>query len=186
MYGLVNKAIEGLVRSNHGDAAWQQIVQAAGLELSGFVSLESYDDEVTYKLVDAASEVLGASAEAILEGFGEYWITYTADEGYGQLLERSGETIEEFLENLDQLHTRVGLTMPHLRPPTIHSDVLDDGTIRLEYYSEREGLAPMVVGLMRGLARRFGQTAEVNWDERRAENGSCDVFLVRLSKTHVA
>jgi hypothetical protein len=186
MYGLVNKAIEGLVRSNHGDAVWQQIVATAGLELSGFVSLESYDDDVTYKLVNAASEVLGASAEAILEGFGEYWITYTADEGYGQLLERSGDTIEEFLENLDQLHTRVGLTMPHLRPPTIHSDLMDDGSIRLEYYSEREGLAPMVVGLMRGLAGRFGQSADVTWLERREENGSCDVFNVRLSQANVA
>lgn len=186
MYGLVNKAIEGLVRSNHGDAVWRQIVQAAGLELTGFVSLESYDDEVTYKLVEAASDVLDASAEAILEGFGEYWITYTADEGYGQLLERSGDTIEEFLENLDQLHTRVGLTMPHLRPPTIHSDVLQDGSIRLEYYSEREGLAPMVVGLVRGLARRFGKTAEVRWTERREDNESCDVFSVRLSQANVA
>ena len=30
MYGLVNKAIEGLVRSNHGDAVWREIVQQAG------------------------------------------------------------------------------------------------------------------------------------------------------------
>lgn len=186
MYGLVNKAIEGLVRSNHGDSTWQEIVSAAGLELSGFVSLESYDDDITFKLVDAASEVLGVSSEQILEGFGEYWITYTADEGYGQLLERSGDTIEEFLENLDALHTRVGLTMPHLRPPTVHSDVLDDGKIRLEYYSEREGLAPMVVGLMRGLARRFGRKAEVEWIEKREDNGSCDVFLVDLSLTDAA
>ena len=182
MYGLVNKAIEGLVRSNHGDDTWNQIVETAGLELSGFVSLESYDDAITYQLVEAASKVLGASAEAILEGFGEYWIIYTAEEGYGQLLERSGDTIEEFLENLDQLHTRVGLTMPHLRPPTIHSDVQADGSVRLEYYSEREGLAPMVVGLMRGLARRYGKTAEVEHVERRADNGDCDVFSMRLSE----
>ena len=56
MYGLVNKAIEGLVRQQFGDDAWARIKERAGWTGAQFVSMDTYDDELTYKLVGAASE----------------------------------------------------------------------------------------------------------------------------------
>ena len=67
MYGLVNKAIEGLVRDNHGDAAWRRIREKAGVTVEAFVSNEPYPDDITYRLVQAASEELATPALEFLE-----------------------------------------------------------------------------------------------------------------------
>ena len=161
MYGLVNRAIEDLVRKQHGEATWQRIRERAGVPGRGFVAMESYPDAITYALVGATSEELGLPPETILEAFGEFWMTYTAEEGYGELLGLMGSTFEEFMDNLDAMHTRIAATMPHLVPPTFHRAALADGSSVLHYESEREGLAPMVVGLLRGLAQRFRVAIEI-------------------------
>ena len=90
MYGLVNKAIKDLVVNNYGSDKWEEIARRSDFHDPEFVGLQSYDDALTYKLVGNASAVLGADAAAVLELFGEYWITYTADEGYGELMDLCG------------------------------------------------------------------------------------------------
>lgn len=161
MYGLVNKAIEGLVRQQFGDDAWARIKERAGWTGAHFVSMEAYDDSVTYKLVGAASEELKLPPAQILEAFGDYWTTYTIEVGYGDTLGLMGDTLEEFLDNLDALHARVGMTMPGLVPPSFSREEIGPDEWILHYSSEREGLAPMVTGLLKGLARRFDETVEL-------------------------
>lgn len=155
MYGLINKAVEGLVRSKFGDATWDRIRTRAGLPDEPFIGMEQYPDKTTYDLVGAASAELGASADAILEEFGVYWVRYTAEAGYGELMKSAGKTLPEFLRNLDQLHTRVKLSFPHLAPPSFAVSDETDGSLTLAYFSDRPGLAPLVVGLLRGLGDRF-------------------------------
>ncbi|MEY3022465.1 MAG: hypothetical protein RIS86_1663 [Planctomycetota bacterium] len=160
MYGLINKAVEGLVRSKFGDETWDRIRTRAGLPDEPFVSMEQYPDKTTYDLVGAASAELGAPAEAILEEFGRYWVLYTAQVGYGELMKSAGRSLPEFLRNLDQLHTRVRLSFPDLKPPSFAVSAETESSLDLRYYSDRPGLAPLVVGLVKGLGERFGVTAE--------------------------
>ena len=155
MYGLVNQAIEDLIRSRDGDAVWTAIRERAKVRAESFLSMSEYPDSVTYDLVRAASEVLAQPPEAILEAFGEYWVLYTSKKGYGEMLEMAGSTLPEFLMNLDQLHTRLGVLMPHLQPPSFVCSEVSDRALTLAYHSKREGLAPMVVGLLRGLGKMF-------------------------------
>ena len=96
MYGLVNRAIEGMVRSGHGEAVWNRIRARAGVEVQAFVSNEPYPDEVTYRLVAAASEVLDTRAEDILKAFGRYWVLETAVKAYGPLLRVGGRTLKDW------------------------------------------------------------------------------------------
>ena len=181
MYGLVNKAIEELVVATAGEEAWSRIRARAGLEVPVFVRMEAYPDSITYDLVAAASAELGMTPEAVLEAFGEHWILYTAKEGYGELLALGGSSFRDFLLNLHDLHTRVGLSFPHLRPPSFACEEIDASTLRLHYDSTREGLAPMVVGLLRGLGRMFHTEVTVEQVARRAEAGR-DEFLVRYQQ----
>lgn len=155
MYGLINKAIEGLVRSKFGDAMWDRIRTRAGIADEPFISMEQCPDQMTYDLVGAASVELGIPADAVCEAFGVYWTTYTADAGYGELMRSAGRTLPEFLRNLDGLHTRVKLSFPNLAPPsfTVTDETAD--SLMLHYYSHRPGLAPLVVGLLKGLGQRF-------------------------------
>lgn len=177
MYGLINKAVEGLVRSKFGDAAWDKIRTRAGLPDEPFISMEQYDDKTTYDLVGAASAELGAPAEAILEEFGLYWVQYTGEAGYGELMKSAGKTLPEFLRNLDQMHTRIKLSFPHLAPPSFRVSDETASSLKLHYYSKRPGLAPLVVGLLRGLADRFN--VDVTTRTERVEGAQAhDLFHV--------
>ena len=162
MYGLVNKAVVDLVVNKFGHDTWTAIKNKAGVDIDVFISMDGYPDDLTYRLVGAASEVLKIPPEAVLEAFGEYWVLYTAQEGYGPLLDAAGNTLREFLENLDALHARVALTMPELKPPRFRLVPIDDSKMLLEYHSLREGLAPMVVGLLKGLSVRFNTPIEIS------------------------
>ena len=178
MYGLVNKAIEGLVRQEAGDAAWEEIKRKAGVNVDYFVSMNPYPDEISYNLVGAASEVLQMPAEEVLRLFGEYWILYTAREGYGHLLAMSGNNLKEFLMNLDNLHTQVGLNFPQLLPPSFRCTEVAENTLILDYFSERAGLAPMVIGLLQGLGKMMKTSVEIQHTQHRTENGRPDQFVI--------
>lgn len=182
MYGLVNKALEGMVRIRFGDHAWETIKRNAGVDIEAFVSMDAYPDNVTYKLVDAASEVLGLPAEEVLHAFGEYWVLYTAQEGYGEMLRMAGDTLPAFLQNLDNLHARVGLLFPRLKPPSFWCTDMREDSLRLHYYSPagRGGLAPFVVGLLKGLAAMFKTEIEVTQASSHSQGADHDEFLITL------
>ena len=159
-----------MVVSQHGEETWNEIRARAGVVEPQFIGMDPYDDSITYKLVEAASSVLEIPAGDLLEAFGEYWTLYTADEGYGELLSMAGETFEEALYNLDEMHARLALSMPELEPPTFHLAAAEDGKLELTYFSRREGLTPMVCGLIQGLASRFSVKVEIEVGPTRSMN----------------
>ena len=133
MYGLVNKAIKDLVVTNHGEEIWKEICRLSNFEDEEFVGMNPYPDKLTYDLVKNASHVLKADSAAILEAFGEYWILYTANEGYGDLMDISGSSFVEFLNNMDMLHYRISNIMPELAPPQFTTRNEKENSIELEY-----------------------------------------------------
>jgi len=178
MYGLVNKAIKDLVVTNYGEETWLEIARNAGFDESEFVGLQSYPDKLTYDLVHHASIVLKSDAPVILEAFGEYWITYTAEEGYGELMELSGSSFPEFLANLDMLHARMSNIMPHLAPPLFTTRNEKANSLELEYRSHRAGLTPMLFGLIKGLGKRFNLNCRIKQILEKGDDSDCDVFLI--------
>ena len=176
MYGLVNRGIEELVCTNFGEEVWEKILEEANLDVEIFLSMEQYDDAVTYALVAAASKVLNISAEDILMTFGEYWTLYTAQEGYGDLMKLSGSTLAEFLMNLDNMHVRVGLQYPELAPPSFRCTDVNDAGLTLHYHSHRAGLAPLVIGLLRGLGKMFRVNMRIDQDSHKNQGADHDVF----------
>jgi hypothetical protein len=180
MYGLVNKAIHDMVVSSFDEATWNRIRAGAGVDDETFLSMESYPDDVTYRLVRSASELLGTPADGLLEAFGEFWTRFTAEEGYGDLMTATGGTVAEFLGNLDNLHSRVGLVCPHLRPPSFSCTDVTPDSLTLHYYTDRDGLAPMVIGLLKGVGARLGASIAVERTRRREDGAGHDEFHVRF------
>ena len=179
MYGMVNRSFEAMLRARHGDAAWERIKARAGVTSLGFISNEPYPDDVTYSLVGAASETLEVPAGELLEAFGEYWVLHAAREAYPDLMMSAGSSLPEFLGNLNNLHVRVGMLFPRLKPPRFVCTDVADGSLRLHHHTQRPGLAPFVVGLVRGLGVMFGTPATVDLESPRAAGEDHDVFLVR-------
>ncbi len=180
MYGMVNHGIERLVTEAHGAQVWREVCAAAGLPDTTFEPMLTYDDAVTYRLVQAAAERLGVAPEDVLEQFGRYWTGYARHTAIGRLLTFGGDSFAECLASLDEMHGRIRLAMPDLRPPVFEVETLAEDRHRLHYRSPREGLAPMAIGLLHGLAAEFGLRIAVAHVERRAEGAACDVFEIAL------
>ena len=178
MYGLVNQALEEHILLHWGDARWAEIKRRAGVTHDVFLTHEAYPDEMTAALITATAEALGVGTAQILEGFGEHWVLVTAQRGYGGLLASTGSTLLEFLVNLPNLHTRVTLVFPRLRPPEFRVSDVTPGSLRLTYASHREGLAPFVVGILRGLGTSFGQVLTIEHVTRRADGAAEEVFAI--------
>jgi hypothetical protein len=180
MYGLINKAIQDLVCERFGSEKWEEIKELSNLKDDLFISLKAYPDSLTYSLVHNAARVLGADASVVMETFGEYWVLYTANEGYGEILNFAGDTLPDFLNNLDMLHNHVNHTMPDLRAPQFTTRNQNSNSLDLEYRSSREGLSPMVIGLLRGLGKRFNmEGVEIQQIEYKEDGSECDVFQIK-------
>jgi|688.fasta_scaffold35824_9 hypothetical protein len=178
MYGLVNKALEGLIKDLKGEAVWSQICSKVGLEDTHFLSHESYPDKFTYDLVGAASCELGWEVEKLLQEFGKYWILETARKGYGRMLEAGGGTLREFLSNLPYFHSRVSMFFPDLEPPSFECEEIVGNGLKLHYRSHREGLTEFVRGILEGLAIMFETKVKIELVESRSEGCDHDVFTV--------
>lgn len=178
MYGMVNKAVEEMVVSAHGEATWLEIKRRAGVTEVIFISNEAYPDEITFRLVAAASELMQVPAEKILHSFGEHWVLETARKGYSHMLAAGGSSLGEFLDNLPLFHDRVALLYPNLAPPQFKISHRKERSLHLHYITHRTGLTSFVEGLLSGLAKMFNSTAQFVLVESRAGGAECDVFLV--------
>ena len=180
MYGLVNRAVEDLVKQVKGDDGWRRVCAHAQVGVEGFVAVRSYPDDVTHRLVGSVSREMSLPPEKVLESFGEYWILYTAEKGYGDLLRSAGTGVREVMGNLNEMHARIETAFPEMSLPYFFVEDIDAEVFDLVYESSRDGLAPMVVGLVKGLAARFGQRVEVEHTESRSPGSPRDRFRVRL------
>lgn len=178
MYGMVNQALEAMIKETAGPEAWARITARAGIDEPAFVAMKQYPDSVTYALAGAAAEELGMPLPKALHAFGVYWVSY-ADRGpWGKLMHASGGNTYELLAALDEMHARIALSFPELRPPSFGVERAQDGVL-VEYRSDRPGLAPFVVGLIEGLGRLYRERVEVRQVDSRDAGAPHDRFLVR-------
>jgi alanyl-tRNA synthetase len=105
-------------------------------------------------------------------------VAESAPRGYGALLDQLGTTFPEALANLDAMHVRVALMMPNLKPPSYRVHDVKDRSLTLDYVSKRAGLAPMVIGLVKGLGHKYKLEPVVTLTKPREEGGDTDVFEV--------
>jgi hypothetical protein len=180
MYGLVNQGVQDLVVQLGGEELWAAIKQRAGVDFETFVGMDVYPDEITERLVLAVSETLGITPAEVLRTFGKHWILYTGRKGYGAVFETMGRTLPEFLGNLDAMHARLSLSMPHLEPPSFVCEQTGPNQLRLEYYSHRTGLAPMVVGLIDGLGEVFGIEVRTKQTLSTEDGADHDEFTIDI------
>jgi hypothetical protein len=84
------------------------------------------------------------------------------------------------LTTLNELHGCIESSFPNLSVPCFEIEPLGDGRFELLDESQRDGLAPMVVGLLRGLAKRFSQRLEIQHVQPRAPGRPQDRFHLRV------
>jgi len=178
MYGIINKAIEDLVKENFGKEKWDLILKRSGIEVDFFLSNEPYDDDITYKLAGAVAEEMKLPLSNVLESFGEWWVLKTTKDKYGSLMQAGGNNLKEFLMNLPLFHNRVMLIYPKLSPPEFKVSDIQDTSIHIHYFSKRLGLQEFVRGLLVGLGKMYSTPVKVDLIQNRILGDSHEVYKV--------
>jgi hypothetical protein len=76
------------------------------------------------------------------------------------------------------MHAKIKVSLPELEPPMFRATDITASGFRLHYYSKRPGLAPVVVGMMKGVAKLYGRTIDMRLDRPRGEGRDHDEFSV--------
>uniref|UniRef100_UPI00358EE678 guanylate cyclase soluble subunit beta-1 n=1 Tax=Myxine glutinosa TaxID=7769 RepID=UPI00358EE678 len=182
MYGFVNHALELLILRNYGEDVWEDIRMEAQLDIeSHFLVRTIYDDAQTYDLVTAASKILKIDASEILQKFGKMFFEFCQEAGYDTILQVLGSNVQEFLQNLDALHDHLATIYPGMRAPSFRcTDRFGEPGLILHYYSEREGLEDIVIGIVKTVAQRVhGTLIDMTVLQPKSDDSDHVQFLIK-------
>jgi hypothetical protein len=104
--------------------------------------------------------VLGITQQQAADAFGRYWACAYAPKLYGAYY-TGVRSAKEFLLKLDDIHVATTRAIHNARPPRFIYETVDDNTLIMEYRSDRQML-PFFMGLVRGIAQHYGETAIVS------------------------
>ncbi len=181
MYGLANKVLQDMIVAKYGAEQWEKIREKSDVDEAFFVQMNNYPDALTYQIVGAASEVLETTPDKVLRQFGEYWIEI-AERRYEEMVDFAGKDLVTILNGVNDIHVRAALIFEDMKPPSFECTDVTEDSFRLHYDSEREGLAPLVNGLLTGLSKRLNTPVDISHDKSRADGAPHDEFLIKYRK----
>jgi hypothetical protein len=157
--GIVFDLLEGAVIRAHGEDAWDDMLEAAGLE-GGYTTLGNYPDKDLFELVAAASAMTGESAQAVVRWFGREALPAMAA-SYPRFFDPH-KGVETFLYTLnDIIHPEVRKLYPGADVPNFGFATAADGTVTMTYGSPRR-MCAFAEGLIEGAAAHFGQIVVIH------------------------
>lgn len=157
MKGIVFNLLEEVVVTHHGEAAWDGILDDAGLTGS-YTSLGSYPDEEIEKLVRAGSAVLRVPPADVLRWFGREAMPLLAKH-YPQFFERQ-TTMSFVLSANNIIHPEVRKLYAGAGCPFFHFEQTSDGALLMGYESPRK-LCALAHGFIEGAGDLFREVVTV-------------------------
>uniref|UniRef100_A0AAY4ABR0 Guanylate cyclase soluble subunit beta-1 n=1 Tax=Denticeps clupeoides TaxID=299321 RepID=A0AAY4ABR0_9TELE len=112
--------------------------------------------------------------------FGKMFFEFCQESGYDTILRVLGSNVREFLQNLDALHDHLGTIYPGMRAPSFRcTDAEKGNNLILHYYSEREGLQDIVIGIIKTVAQQIhGTEIEMKVVQQKGEECDHIKFLI--------
>lgn len=115
-----------------------------------------------------------------MEAFGAHFLDYCVQSGYDRILKVLGRNLRDFLCNLDALHDHLATIYPGMEAPSFRCTETSDGTLLLHYYSRRQGLEHIVIGIVKAVAKEMLNTeVEVAVKQARSDDLGHVVFSIR-------
>jgi hypothetical protein len=174
--GIVFNLLEEVVSTEYGDAAWDRLLDAAGLE-GAYTSLGSYDDAQVFALVRVASEALAIPPEDVLRWFGERAMPLLARRYPGFFGNHAH--VREFLLTLNNIiHPEVRKLYPGAQTPVFDFDTSAADVLTIGYNSPRR-LCALAEGFMRGAAAHYRQRLDIAHPQCMHHGDAKCVFHVR-------
>lgn len=158
MKGIVFNLLEDAVSGVHGPDAWDDVLDAAGLD-GVYTVLGNYPDAELFALVGAICAVSGGSADEVVRGFGRTALPALALRYPEFFVPHAGT--RPFLLSLDRvIHREVVKLYPGAQPPRMSFEEPASDVLVLHYVSERR-LCAFAEGMIEGAAAHYGEAVRM-------------------------
>jgi guanylate cyclase len=155
MYGLLLDAICETLQNRFGETTMAAIKEKAGIHQTSFITSKMYSESLIARLTKAAHEVTGTSTKELMGTFGESFVPFVDQHGYGRILKVLGRNMRDFLNGLDNLHEYIRFTYPKLKPPSFFCEAESTTGLTLHYRSRRKGFLHYVMGQIRAVGQGY-------------------------------
>jgi len=152
MKGIVFNVLEELVQRDHGEDAWEDMLDEANVD-GIYTSLGNYSDKDLHQLVGAASEMLNLPASAIIHWFGKEALPIFA-ERYPRLFSPHKSARDFVLHLNDIIHPEVRKLYPGADVPEFEFETPTKNKVIMHYQSHRK-LCDFAKGLIEGAAQYY-------------------------------
>ncbi|MBV1865937.1 MAG: diguanylate cyclase [Rhodobacteraceae bacterium] len=186
MHGIFNRGLQSYVRDIFGPEIWEACCTQAGLSFFNFETMLKYDDGVTDRVIEALTQVLGRPRDELLEDFGTYVVSEEHFASVRRLLRFGGETYEEFLHSLEDLHDRAKMAIPDLDVPRLRLTAHPGDCFTLHYHFAKQGYGSIFLGLLRAMADDYGSLVVVEHLSQQKGDLDADLFEISLLQSQTA
>ncbi len=181
MHGTILVLLKRYVTHTYDFAAWHRLVELSGLPETDFETMHVYPDAHLYKLLTTAAEQIGLPAEELLEKFGEFLVPDLLFM-YRKLLDPAWHTLDMLEHVEERMHGAVRRDMHGASPPVLHVERLSPTTVRVHYVSPRR-MSALAVGIVRGLARYYGEEDHLRITPRAYDDGDrVEILVERVAR----
>jgi hypothetical protein len=173
--GVIFNLVEDVVRHEHGDDVWDEVVDESGVT-GAYTSLGSYPDEDLVAIADTVARRYGATTSDVVRHVGHESIPTLAAR-YPEFFEPFDE-VRSFLLTLNGIiHPEVRKLYPGAVTPEFDIRTDDPHVLELVYRSSRQR-CDLAEGLILGAADHFGQVIELS--QPLCELRGDDMCLLRV------
>lgn len=180
MKGIIFNLFEQVVADEHGEDAWDDILESAGLD-GVYTSLGNYPDSHLAKLIHRAAARFDRPPDDVLRLLGAKAIPLLARR-YPIFFE-GHQTARTFLLTLnDVIHPEVRKLYPGADVPDFSYDTASTHSLTMTYSSSRR-LCALAEGLIAGSAGHFHEHARIAQAECMHRGDARCVFRITLERT---
>ncbi len=179
MKGIIFNLVEETVVADHGEDAWESLLESAGVE-GAYTALGQYPDEELSLLITAGAAALGVSAGDLTRRLGRSALLGLARR-YPRFFE-GHQTTRPFLMTLnDVIHPEVRKLHVDADPPDFVFRDEDPSTLVMEYRSHRQ-LCALAEGMIVGAGVHFGEVVTVEHDGCMLDGAAhCTLLVARAA-----
>ncbi len=183
MHGMINRGVQCYVRDIFGPEIWEETCSRAELPFFNFETMLRYDDDITETVLNTLAQVLARPRHELLEDFGTYVVSEERLAAVRKLLRFGGDTFEEFLHSLEDVHDRAKLALPDLDVPHLRLESHSKAQHTLHYRFSKLGYGSVFLGLLRGMADDYGALVVIDHISER--KGAIDADRFEISLMHI-
>ena len=173
MYGIFHVELQNYIETRYGHELWRATLKQTGLQHRFYMTVSTYLDSEAFAIVEAVSELTGASKATLFEDFGVF-IAPTLMKTHEPLINPKWG-LAEFLLNVEEaIHRVVRLKNMGAKPPRLKFEQIGPNELHFYYDSPRR-MEALARGILKGIARHYGETVAI--EEWKNPDGSVDMRI---------